>query len=1000
MDPSIPVIDVTSVKSAVSVWQQMLKTVRDVDVVKIADCKEDIDTLLVFAGLFSAVLTAFLVESYTLLQPDPNSEIAFLLRQSIAKNYTFSSGYLNSTTPFPGDPPPFNAPEWALQVNGLWFASLICSLSTASLAMLVKSWLREYLAIEWTVPQERLRAWEYRNAALAKWRIFEIASALPLLLQISLGLFFIGLCIFTAAIDERIGRSTLPLVAGWAFFIFATTAAPLVSPRCPYKVPLLKGTIRIIRRHIHYKLFAKISKYGLRAIHGAERAFRGLPVLSERILDKAMEILYWFSDPFPVWRTMRLDVHVLIMTVAPIISMMFTAIIIIPAMTLDLIVLPAMIGMASALGIAMRHVSTVPPSDGREEEDIVKNTGDETDLLLSIDETMVNDGFLEPMWDLVRHKNTSSDVLIVFAFGLIRHRASTSLGVPETYADIHGPVDLTSLSKLAYDLVTEIVFEAFKRHVHRPHAEASKTSIPSRWAQVGLAILLSKSRAQDSSYLPFLLSDDHMRGGILLEIAQNGGLHWSPVPSVVTLASFLWHTTAPVPPADPTGDLRSMWQGQLQDLLQRISSGERQALSRIIRDDLRYWMGDGLAMVPHAHEEFQHYCAAVYNSAVILVTLERDSPSHPALASVRATVEHMLHLLPQDDWPTRIQSDTVFVIVIPKLRVLLLTVEDDKPYDEVFRHAMNLYAGSLRFVREQRHAGPGEASQYLFTTNLPGDLFVGAGIVRGILYELWEFLQLFATLGMHRALSPIYRTQFAHACLLFVRPHIFSATADGCDTMRIWRQLAPMMQEALSSADNAPPEDKQTLSLAKQALERLVLCVPWCVDQFPKELLQVLADVVSTRDRPYYISSMGRLAEYLTMHEQKADLTDEPIHTVFRGPDYSPDVDRDLERADPSGTHYSTMEASEPFMQEPSRQAANFDDPMEEIEPGPPAEGFSATTAAWSANNSLGDPEVLPIRTDSSENPEAASGGATAAFHDPDLSGELFTAGSSAGNNQ
>ncbi|EKM58672.1 uncharacterized protein PHACADRAFT_58238, partial [Phanerochaete carnosa HHB-10118-sp] len=31
---------------------------------------EDIDTLLVFAGLFSAILTAFVVQTYQMLQPD------------------------------------------------------------------------------------------------------------------------------------------------------------------------------------------------------------------------------------------------------------------------------------------------------------------------------------------------------------------------------------------------------------------------------------------------------------------------------------------------------------------------------------------------------------------------------------------------------------------------------------------------------------------------------------------------------------------------------------------------------------------------------------------------------------------------------------------------------------------------------------------------------------------------------------------------------------------
>ncbi|KAI0631333.1 hypothetical protein C8Q77DRAFT_200537 [Trametes polyzona] len=43
--------------------------------------KSEMDTLLVYAGLFSAVLTAFNVESYRLLRPDPMTEAVIALRQ-------------------------------------------------------------------------------------------------------------------------------------------------------------------------------------------------------------------------------------------------------------------------------------------------------------------------------------------------------------------------------------------------------------------------------------------------------------------------------------------------------------------------------------------------------------------------------------------------------------------------------------------------------------------------------------------------------------------------------------------------------------------------------------------------------------------------------------------------------------------------------------------------------------------------------------------------------
>ncbi|CAL1716752.1 unnamed protein product [Somion occarium] len=62
-------------------WTKVAKILREYDEEKIKDCKEDIDTLLVFAGLFSAVMTAFVIESYKTLQQDPADAAVLLLLQ-------------------------------------------------------------------------------------------------------------------------------------------------------------------------------------------------------------------------------------------------------------------------------------------------------------------------------------------------------------------------------------------------------------------------------------------------------------------------------------------------------------------------------------------------------------------------------------------------------------------------------------------------------------------------------------------------------------------------------------------------------------------------------------------------------------------------------------------------------------------------------------------------------------------------------------------------------
>lgn len=172
-----------------------------------------------------------------------------LMQRFLTQNYTISAGFLHATTPFI-PLPPFEAPLWAIRVNVLWFTSLILSLSSASLGMLVKQWLREYLALKYTSPKERLRARQYRSPALARWKVFEIAAVLPLLLQASLGLFFLGLCFFTSAIHSSIGHTTIPVVSAWVFFFMITTIAPIFSPRCPFKTTFLNTTLKACRRFI------------------------------------------------------------------------------------------------------------------------------------------------------------------------------------------------------------------------------------------------------------------------------------------------------------------------------------------------------------------------------------------------------------------------------------------------------------------------------------------------------------------------------------------------------------------------------------------------------------------------------------------------------------------------------------------------------------------------------------------------------------------------------
>ncbi|KAF9257020.1 hypothetical protein L218DRAFT_841639, partial [Marasmius fiardii PR-910] len=60
-------------------WDMILNAIENSDEDVAKGYKEDIDTLLVFAGLFSAVVIAFAVESYQWLQEDPVDTAVALL---------------------------------------------------------------------------------------------------------------------------------------------------------------------------------------------------------------------------------------------------------------------------------------------------------------------------------------------------------------------------------------------------------------------------------------------------------------------------------------------------------------------------------------------------------------------------------------------------------------------------------------------------------------------------------------------------------------------------------------------------------------------------------------------------------------------------------------------------------------------------------------------------------------------------------------------------------
>ncbi|KZV89859.1 hypothetical protein EXIGLDRAFT_721026 [Exidia glandulosa HHB12029] len=169
---------------------------------------KSLDALLTFAGLFSAALTSFVVDSYKKIQPG-------------------SDDYAPS--------------QRNKELNWFWFLTLAVTLSLALLCLISKSWIREYELLlldaaaspgSWVDRQGRYRG------EMELYVVTTITALLPYLMHVSLIVFFFGLS--DLAGDLIPGYE--PIV-DWVFgilmlFYFAQLGLPIFFEYCPWRTPI------------------------------------------------------------------------------------------------------------------------------------------------------------------------------------------------------------------------------------------------------------------------------------------------------------------------------------------------------------------------------------------------------------------------------------------------------------------------------------------------------------------------------------------------------------------------------------------------------------------------------------------------------------------------------------------------------------------------------------------------------------------------------------------
>ncbi|KAI9508583.1 hypothetical protein F5148DRAFT_952594, partial [Russula earlei] len=134
--------------------------------------KEDAIVFLIFACLFSIVISIFLMESYKAL-----SKGTYLRPQALSS------------------PAPTASIIW---VNTLWLLSLVCSLTSALSATLMHQWARRYTELPHisSSPKDRARVRSFLFLGTLKYHIRLASEITPTLFHLSMSLFFVGLVIF------------------------------------------------------------------------------------------------------------------------------------------------------------------------------------------------------------------------------------------------------------------------------------------------------------------------------------------------------------------------------------------------------------------------------------------------------------------------------------------------------------------------------------------------------------------------------------------------------------------------------------------------------------------------------------------------------------------------------------------------------------------------------------------------------------------------------------
>ncbi|PPR05328.1 hypothetical protein CVT24_008047 [Panaeolus cyanescens] len=211
------------------VWNEAFGMAKEFDDSMCESWTDEIQNMLIFAALFSAVVTAFAIQTVELLNEDPSPEISTFLLAEIASQLTGNATAVNALIrPLTISADSAAGISEAIRINCFIFVSLILSLGAALVGIVSLQWIRSYRKREYIFQRHRLSVRQSQYDGLAEWNVPEIIISIPVFLLLSIATFFIGLLDFL-----RLTNTTLAIVAGVSMspilgFLIWTTGRPAI----------------------------------------------------------------------------------------------------------------------------------------------------------------------------------------------------------------------------------------------------------------------------------------------------------------------------------------------------------------------------------------------------------------------------------------------------------------------------------------------------------------------------------------------------------------------------------------------------------------------------------------------------------------------------------------------------------------------------------------------------------------------------------------------------